>query len=173
MKIRFAKTEDIPVIVAMGKRMLDESRFARYGTNEAKLRAAIVAMIGTTDKACLFLAERSTGEIAGMLAGYVTDYFFCDAIVAQDRWFYVAPEHRGSSAAVKLLMTFRQWAQNRKADEFSINMSVGIDMGRFNKFMTHLGFGCCGSNFSMPLKARSSASASLPPTSLRSAGAAA
>lgn len=153
MKIRFAQQEDIPTVLAMGKRMLAESRFSHYGVNEEKLLSVITAMVSPTDKACIFLAERATGEIVGMLAGYVTDYFFCDAIVAQDRWFYVRPEYRGSSAAVKLLLTFRQWAQNRKADEFSINMSVGIDMARFNKFMTHLGFGCCGSNFSMSLKA--------------------
>lgn len=142
--------------------MIAESRFSHYGGNEAKMHATAVAMIDGADKTCLFLAERSNGEIAGMLAGYVTDYFFCDAVVAQDRWFYVAPEYRGTSAAVKLLLAFRQWAQNRKADEFSINMSVGIDMARFNKLMTHLGFGCCGSNFSMSLKApRSSVSPSV------------
>lgn len=135
--------------------MVAESRFNCYGINGAKTHAVISAMIATPDKACILIAERPDGEIAGMLSGYVTDYFFCDAIVAQDRWFYVRPEYRGSSAAVKLLLAFRRWAENRKADEFSINMSVGIDMARFNKFMTHLGFGCCGSNFSMSLKANS------------------
>lgn len=135
----------------MCKKMAAESRFQRYGVNETKLVSVISSMVGNSGNASLFLAERANGEIAGMLAGYVTDYFFCDAIVAQDRWFYVKPEYRGSSAAVKLLLAFRRWAENRKANEFSINMSVGIDMTRFNKFMMHLGFNCCGSNFSMAL----------------------
>ncbi len=152
MRIRFATKDDIPIAMQMGRTMLAESRFSDYGVNEVKLHAAMMAMVGPTEQACLFLAQRGNGEIAGMLAGYVTDYFFCDAVVAQDRWFYVRPEHRGSSAAVKLLLAFRQWAQNRKVNEFSINMSVGIDMARFNKFMMHFGFACCGSNFSMPLK---------------------
>lgn len=139
----------------MGKAMIAESRFSHYETNEMKTITAISGMIVHPEKACLLLAERTGGEVVGMLAGLVTDYFFCDAMVAQDRVFYVNPEHRGSSAAVKLLLAFRSWAANHGADELSINMSVGVDMARFNKFMTHLGFGCCGSNFSMPLKVNS------------------
>lgn len=154
MKILFAQSGDIPTVLAMGQAMLAESRFDRYGVNEEKLVAAIDTMINNSGKACLLLAERTDGEIAGMLAGYVTDYFFSDATVAQDRWFYVKPEYRGSSAAVKLLVAFRRWAENRQVNELSINMSVGIDMARFNKFMTHMGFGCCGSNFSLPLSVR-------------------
>lgn len=155
MKIRFAQNGDIPAVLEMGKAMIAESRFSHYQTNDTKTVTAITGMLVHPERACLLLAERSGGEIAGMLAGHVTDYFFCDAMVAQDRVFYVRPEHRGSSAAVKLLLAFRSWAANHGADELSINMSVGIDMARFNKFMTHLGFGCCGSNFSMALKANS------------------
>lgn len=157
MKIRFAVLEDVPAVLALGRVMLAESRFAEYGVNGEKLSEAIKSMIIHPDKACLFLAQRDDGEIAGMLAGYVTDYFFCDATVAQDRWFYVNPRYRGSSAALKLLHAFRRWAENRKVNEFSINMSVGIDMSRFNKFMTHLGFRCCGSNFSLQLASTRSA----------------
>jgi GNAT superfamily N-acetyltransferase len=152
MKIRFAHKDDIPLVLDMGKAMIAESRFNHYETNETKTVTAITGMIVHPERACLLLAERTNGEVAGMLAGHVTDYFFCDAMVAQDRVFYVKPEHRGSSAAVKLLLAFRSWAANHGADELSINMSVGVDMARFNKFMAHLGFGCCGSNFSMSLK---------------------
>lgn len=131
--------------------MVAESRFHRYGVSKVKLLPVITSMMSTQGKVCILLAERTDGKIAGMLAGYVTDFFFSDIIVAQDRWFYVRPEYRGSSAAVKLLIAFRQWADNHQANELSINMSVGIDMVRFNKFMTHMGFGCCGSNFSLVL----------------------
>ncbi|OIQ99415.1 hypothetical protein GALL_185120 [mine drainage metagenome] len=151
MRIRFAMEKDIPAILAMCEAVTAESRFHRYGINKEKLLVVITSMMSTQGKVCILLAERTDGNIAGLLAGYVTDFFFCDGIVAQDRLFYVRPDYRGSSAAVKLLIAFRRWAENHQANELSINMSVGIDMGRFNKLMTHMGFGCCGSNFSLAL----------------------
>lgn len=151
MKIRAATEADIPRIMPLARAMVDESRFAIYGMNLQKSQDAIAMMVRHPASACMLLAERSNGDIAGMLAGYVTELFFADARVAQDRWFYVAPPHRGSAAALKLLITFRRWAEARQANELWLNMSVGIDMARFNRFMAHLKFTCCGSNFYMSL----------------------
>lgn len=156
MTIRLATEADVEAIVRLGKEMVAESRFARYGMNEAKTRSAIETMIRNPASACILLAVRSDGALAGMLAGYVTEFFFGDATVAQDRWYYVHRRYRGSSAGLKLLLAFRKWAENRKAHELSLNMSVAIDMQRFNRFMTHMGFTCCGSNFFLPLKELSS-----------------
>jgi GNAT superfamily N-acetyltransferase len=97
------------------------------------------------------VAEHSQAGVVGFLAGYVIDYFFSDVRVAQDQCFYVSPKYRGSPAAVKLLVAFRQWAVNRNASELCINMSVDIDRQRFEKFMTHLKFKSAGSNFYLPL----------------------
>ncbi len=63
---------------------------------------------------------------------------------------------RGSSAAIKLLMAFRRWAEQRNVSELNINMSVAVEMSRFNKMMSKLGFRCCGSNFSLGLGGQSS-----------------
>lgn len=151
MKIRFAQQGEVETVLEISRALFMESRFNRYTFNREKTAAAIEMMIRNPGSSCILLAERSSGEIVGMLAGYATEYFFCEGVVVQDRWFYVLPEFRGSSAAVKLLFAFRQWAEQRKADELCINMSVGIDMDRFNKLMTHMGFRCCGSNFSLAL----------------------
>lgn len=152
MKIRFAQKEDMPTVLEMSRTLVAESRFNRYVFSEEKTLAAIESMIVNDQTACILLAQRSDGDIAGLLAGYATEFFFCAGIIVQDRWFYVKPQYRGSSAAIKLLLAFRQWAEARKADELCLNMSVGIDMARFNKLMRHLGFSCCGSNFSLALK---------------------
>lgn len=138
-------------VIEIGRAMAAESRFSKYGFNEKKARAAVEGILGKPATSCLLLAVNSAGDIVGMLAGHAMEYFFCDGILVQDRWFYVMPEHRGSSAAVKLLMGFRRWAESRKANELCINMSVAIEMDRFNRLMTHMGFKCCGSNFSLPL----------------------
>lgn len=149
MKIRFAALEDIPALLDMGEAMVAESRFSAYGLNRDKSALMLTNMIGHPPQSTILLAERSNDEVVGMLAGYVVDFFFCDALVAQDRFFYVKPDARGSSAAIKLLLAFRRWAETRKVHELNINMSVAIEMQRFNKMMAKLGFRCSGSNFSL------------------------
>jgi acetyltransferase (GNAT) family protein len=151
MKIRFATREDIPTILDLAETMVAESRFNAYGLDRAKTTPVVAGMIGQPAHSVILLAERDNGTTVGMLGGYVADFFFCNAVIAQDRFYFVEPEARGSSAAIKLLIAFRRWAEQRKVRELNINMSVAVDMQRFNKMMTKLGFRCCGSNFSLRL----------------------
>lgn len=157
MKIHLSELTDIDDIMALGARMHQESRFRIYPAHVDKSRASIEKLINNPLVGCVLLARNHAGIAVGMLAGYVVDYFFSDALVAQDSYFFVAPEYRGSSAALKLLIAFRRWAENRNASELCINMSVDVDQERFNRFMTHLGFRNCGSNFTTPLTVRQKA----------------
>ena len=57
-------------------------------------------------------------------------------------------------AAAKLLLAFERWAVNRQVHEININMSVAIDMERFDRFMTHAGYRACGQNYFKPTRQR-------------------
>jgi GNAT superfamily N-acetyltransferase len=152
MKIRFGQKNDLETVLRLSRAMHAESRFEHFPLNETKAIALYHAIVDNPAVSCMLLAYRPDGEVVGMLAGHALEYFFCDGVMVQDRVFYVLPEYRGTSAAIKLLTALRRWAENRKAVELCINMSVAIDMERFNKLMLHTGFQCCGSNFSLPLK---------------------
>ncbi|MCK6393950.1 GNAT family N-acetyltransferase [Zoogloea sp.] len=152
MKIRLATMNDIEAVYTICLRFHEESRFSRYPLNPDKLRAAITESIQVSKASCVLLAEHSSGDVVGMLAGYVTSPRFTDVRVAQDHGFYVLPAHRGSSAAMKLMIAFRRWAENRQAVELCINQNVDIDQARFARFMRHLDFQCCGANFVLPLR---------------------
>lgn len=152
MVIRPARHEDWDAFRELALAMHGESRFRNKPMNEDKIRAAFAHHIDYPAGGCLLLAQRADGTLAGMLAGVVVDFFFCDGRVAQDRAFFVRSEFRGTSAAVRLLTAFRRWAENRGAVELNINMSVAVDMARFDRFMEHLGFSCCGSNFYLALR---------------------
>jgi acetyltransferase (GNAT) family protein len=158
MKIRFATLQDVPTLLDIGEMMVAESRFDRYGLNRAKTGKALASMIQRPADSLILVAERDNGDAVGMLGGYVVELFFSDTFVAQDRFYFVKPEARGSSAALKLLLAFRRWAEQRKVRELNINMSVAVEMPRFNKMMTKLGFRCCGSNFSLGLGTETAAS---------------
>lgn len=150
--IRYAEAQDWPEFFRLVKLMHAESRFAKYPLIEERMRKVFDDHLQHLNIACCLLAVNKDQQIVGMLMGYVIELFFADERVAQDRLFFVQPVSRGSSAAVRLLSAFRAWAQKRGAQEVSINMSVAVDMSRFNRFMTHMGFACCGSNFYHPLQ---------------------
>ncbi len=154
MKISLSELKDVDDLMSLGIKMHQESRFKVYPMDQAKTRASMAKLIRNPMAGCILIARNGAGEPVGMLAGYVVDYFFSNALVAQDSYFFVAAEYRGSSAALKLLIAFRRWAENRNASELCINMSVDVDQARFNRFMTHLGFRNCGSNFMTPLTVR-------------------
>lgn len=150
MQIRLANDTDKPAILRLSVQMHAESRFKIYPLNQDRSWAVASALM-QSPTGCVLIAENASGEVVGMLWGHVMDYFFSDVRMAQDQVFYVAPAHRGSSAAYKLLTAFKRWAHNRKAKELAINMSVDIDQPRFNRFMTRMGFHPCGTNFITPL----------------------
>lgn len=146
MKIRLAQASDEEALLEMGKTMHAESRFAHFPLQEDKLRQVVSVSLQDPKGHCILVAESATAGLVGMLGGYVLPLFFTDALIAQDKFFYVLPEHRGSSAAVKLLMAFERWAKNRQVAEIDINMSVDIDRARFDRFMRHAGYQPCGQN---------------------------
>ncbi|WP_408595562.1 N-acetyltransferase family protein [Limnohabitans sp.] len=147
ISIRFACLDDWPKIVKLATAMHAESRFSKLKLDEQKLRNIFLEQLSSPRVACCLLAYKSDGIVVGMLVGFVTEFFFTRQLVAQDRVFFVLPEYRGTSAAVRLLTAFRKWAENRNVQELNINMSVAVDMPRFERFMTHMGFAKCGTNF--------------------------
>lgn len=152
MRVRFAGPDDLSQARVLGRAMHAESRFRHYPLDETRIEKAFREMVTHPATACVLVAEASDGHLVGMLAAFVTDYFFADVRVVQDKWFYVLPGHRGSAAALKLMLAVRRWAENRRASELNINMSVDIDRERFDRFMGHLQFRNCGSNFFLPLQ---------------------
>lgn len=152
MKIRFAESKDFAAVYALSVKMHAESRFRTYPLSVSKVQASIESIMVDPKIGCILLAESAPGKVVGMLAGYVVEYFFSDTLVAQDRVFFVQPEHRGSSAALKLLIAFRRWAENRGAVELCININVDIETNRVEKFMKHMSFKSCGSNFVLQLQ---------------------
>ena len=151
MKVRQANALDGDAVLSLYLRFYEESRYRRYPLNMEKVHEAIEAGLQPPKSRCLLVAEHSTHGLVGLLAGSAAALWFSDTVVVQDHGFYVLPEFRGSTAALKLVIAFRRWAENRRAAELFINQSGDIDQARFGRFMRHMGFTCCGSNFVIPL----------------------
>jgi GNAT superfamily N-acetyltransferase len=154
MSIRFATAEDIPTLVDIGRVYQQESRFKRYRYNPEKLRLNLENLVANTSGShCFFVADNAKREPYALLIGCIETYFFSDEPVAQSILFWVHPEHRGGSAAVKLMQAFRKWAMNRNAFEVAIGVNSAVHIDKADQFFRKLGFQITGGNYSLNLSA--------------------
>lgn len=152
MQIDWAKLSDVDAIVRLGREIHGESRFAHLPFDEARLRKVTEA--ATRDPRgvyCLLVARAADGAIAGVLGGNVERHFFSSACIAQNVVFFVERRWRGSSSAIQLLAAFRQWAINRGPAEIRLYQTAGVDVARFHRLMSRLGFEHMGGSYALSL----------------------
>lgn len=143
--LREATKKDVEYFVTLGKEMHRESAFNFLPFNEKKLRK--VAMRNIKDKnSCAFLVFNDA-ECIGAHIGFLTPYFFCDALLAADIATYVRPQFRGGRAAIMLVKAFINWGKEKKASEVYIGVSAGINLESSDKFFKHLGCNHVGGNY--------------------------
>ena len=145
IKVRMADELDVPALVALGRAMHAESpRFSGVEFSESKV-------IDTTREllrnpwSLVLVAERD-GAVIGMIAGMVTEYFFGFERYAFDLVFFVSQEHRGSSAAVRLLSEWdRVLAEDGHVREAVLGISTGVNAERTQRLYERLGYRESGS----------------------------
>lgn len=153
MSICFATYNDIPTLIEIGRVYHQESRFKRFRYNPEKLAGNLKGLIDSKSGShCFFIADDAEGKPFAALMGCIESYFFSDEPVAQSILFWVHPEHRGGSAAVKLVHAFRKWAQNRNAFEVAIGVNSAVSVDRADQFFRKLGFRMTGGNYSLDLE---------------------
>lgn len=153
MKIEIAGREQIEELMALGRAMYAESTLTHLPLDEERARQTLLGAINDEKGLyCMLIARSSDGEPAGWLFGTITRPWFTQELVAHDHAFFVAPEFRGSRAALLLLSGFRRWAEKRGARALNISQRVGVEMERFESFMRRMGFEPRGMNFSTTLE---------------------
>lgn len=54
-------------------------------------------------------------DLVGVLAGFIAPQFMTGVMLAQEMFWYVKPEHRGSLSGVRLFQEFEKWATEKQA----------------------------------------------------------
>lgn len=130
----------------MSKDMHAESpRFCDLDYSEEKMRGILQHIIAGKLPGGVLVAECDSVPI-GMLGFLVTEHFFGSDKIASDLGVYVAPEHRGSSAFVRLVQAFEEWADTFGVKENSLGVSTGIHAEQTAGFLVRLGYERCGIN---------------------------
>lgn len=81
----------------------------------------------------------------GQIIGYLWAASHCLAPwspvrVASDYLFYVVPKHRGSRAAIRLILAYKEWAKEVECAEVRLSVASGINTERVGRFYQMLGF---------------------------------
>jgi RimJ/RimL family protein N-acetyltransferase len=120
--IRPAEPKDLDALTDMGAQFFAYSTFAKvvqFDRDAARAAIARYAAPGTmlTDPDSVVLVAEVEGEVVGGLVGFIGPMWFNPAArVATELAWWVAEEHRGGTAAIRLYRAFEAWADKQDAD---------------------------------------------------------
>lgn len=141
--IRGARLNDIPAFVELARAMHASSVYRDFVFSEQHLAGYLAMALDAPSRYCILVAEHDH-RLVGFLAGYLESFVFGPETIAYDTAFYVAPEHRGTTTAKRLIAAFRAWAIDRGAREIGLGISTGIDDDRVGGFYERLGWSRSG-----------------------------
>lgn len=115
--IRRATLEDLPVLVAMGARFRSETAYAGLVDQDGAQLEALTRFL--LEHGAVFVAQIRL-EVIGMLAATVVRHPVDGALTGSEIAWWIEPEFRGGSAAVRLLEAAEAWAKNMGARRFQM-----------------------------------------------------
>ena len=137
--IRAATTEDISRMIDLGRVMHAESpTFSRMRFDADKLAGTIASIIASPSGFAM-VAEHCDQVVGGMLA-VVSPHYFSPDLVACDLALFMAPNHRGGMAAVRLVNAYTAWADSRGAVLKQLGVMTGVNVDKTEALLHRLGW---------------------------------
>ncbi|WOF72520.1 hypothetical protein QMT40_000136 [Parvibaculaceae bacterium PLY_AMNH_Bact1] len=149
-RVRLAKGEkDFEEIFKLCALAHREGQYGHLPLDEAGLRRQIDHDINAEKTNGIILAEQENGvgetEVLGLLSAVAGKLAFVNVISASALIFYIKPEARDIRTASLLLKAFEKWAQNRKAYDLAIHVTMGReDDVRVSRLLNRFGFKSTG-----------------------------
>jgi GNAT superfamily N-acetyltransferase len=125
--VRLALPEDVPAIVRMAVRFLNESTYADQITPDPARIERFVEDLLTTG--LLLIAEQDDQPI-GMLAAILFEHPFSGARTVSEIGWWVEPEYRGGLTGPQMLRRAEQWAHQQHAQSMLMIAPAGSTVGR-------------------------------------------
>lgn len=146
--IRTATEQDLPVLIALGESMHQESRFRSILFVPEKLEITLRSLMQSGG--CVLVAEQS-GKIVGGFAGGVCEYFFSNEKMAGDLALFVDPDRRGGIIAAALIKRFIEWSRDSGVKNVELGVSTGVHPEATGALFERLGFARQGGLYLMEL----------------------
>lgn len=140
MIIREMERKDVPECISLGKDMHEESVYRGTDFATDKLWEMWDQHVRIPNMYCMMVAEKDH-ELIGAFVGFRYEHFFGHDICSSDLILYVKPEHRGGTAAPRLIKAYEKWARENGVTEIQIGVSTGVQEERTARLFEKLGFG--------------------------------
>jgi GNAT superfamily N-acetyltransferase len=126
--LRLASFGDIPHVENMIEDFITEINSDLYRFDREKV-GAILGSLVEEDAGDILVYERD-GRIIGFILCTAQVHPILGYRMAMELAYYVAKEYRGSSAAVRLIQGFEQWAETKDVEAFALaDIHVLEDLG--------------------------------------------
>ena len=143
--VRDLTFEDVPIMVAVGKQMHEESAFAPISwDNEKALRLGYWVI--ANNEACALIVEVD-GERAGMILGAIQKYYFSQETQLLDFLWYVKPEYRSTQAAVKLINAYIEFGKSKGCREVNMQIATNVHPEKTGELLKNLNFTSVGGTY--------------------------
>lgn len=139
--IRPATTADIPSLIALGAIMHATTSYAKKEFCRIKTREFLAGLI--EGEGVVFVAEYD-GELAGGVAGAVTENWFNRELIGYEYAVFVAPSRRHGLTAPRLIKTFMEWARIQGATSVQMGVLTGVGVEGTGRLYESLGLAKAG-----------------------------
>jgi len=139
--IRHATIEDTPALVAMAR------EFIQYGNHpifmsitDEQLAQRVADLMSLGDAVTMLVAEVD-GRVVGMLVGTLTAPWFAPStVMAAELAWWVQPEARGTTVAVRLVKEYEAWAINHGAQIIAMSSLNNGEAERVANMLRRMGY---------------------------------
>lgn len=149
MSVRLAEERDFQTILEMGRHNAETTKPGEPYEDD-RVRGTFDSFLETADPT--FFVEERDGVVRGFLIAGWGDYEYRSGFYTVQRVLYVAPEHRGTRAAVSLMKHLIEWSRNMNAVEVMGGNDNGFQSDRTADFLGHFGFKKVGYTMALTLE---------------------
>ena len=132
--VQISSIHDTPRLLAsvikMSTAMHKESPVYKHIPYSQKAIMQLYYQMCMNPKMHVCLIAHKDDHVIGMIGGYIVPFFFSEDRVAIDLFLYVDKEHRGGTAAPRLVKAFEQWAKKTGAIRVVLGATTGVDTER-------------------------------------------
>lgn len=144
-RIRNARIEDVPVLVALGARLAGESPvFRLLEFSPERTGQFLTDCLGNPDILSLVYDD---GHIRGGIIAAVTQPWCFDGYASEDLAFYVDAGARHTGVGLMLIQSYREWARARGVKWVSLRTSSMIEPQQTDRVYRAMGFQPVGGDF--------------------------
>jgi GNAT superfamily N-acetyltransferase len=143
--VRELELADLPDVTELARIMHGEApNYRDFPFDELRLQDWFGLFLKEKNWLCILAVDEQHGPI-GMLAVAMLPMIFCYEQQIDDVAFFVHPDWRGTTAAIRMIRYLETWAKANGAAQIRIGLTTGTNEAQSIRFLERFGFHRTGS----------------------------